>query len=131
MNTTSRIEGIRGELLWELDIAERQLIALAEALPAEKYAWRPNDTTRSVSEILIHVAAGNFMLLEQIGVPSPIDIYGPLPAEGLDRLWAMVRRNDELEKSMREKNDVVGLLKQSLAAVSKSLAQATDRKSVV
>jgi hypothetical protein len=125
MNTTSRIEGIRGELLWELEIAERQLIALAEAIPAEKYGWRPNDTTRSVSEILIHVAAGNFMLLDQIGVPPPIDIYGPLPAEGLDRLWGMVRRNDELEKSVRGKNEVTSMLTRSLAAVSKSLAQAT------
>ncbi|MGD0299844.1 MAG: hypothetical protein ABSE86_22355 [Bryobacteraceae bacterium] len=43
------MEGLRGELLWELEIAERQLTALAQAIPAEKYAWRPNDATRSVS----------------------------------------------------------------------------------
>ena len=125
MNPTPRIDGVRGEFLWELEIAERQLIALAEAIPADKYAWRPDEKTRSVSEILVHVAAGNFMLLDQIGVPPPADLYGQLPAEGHDRLWGMVRQNDELEKRMREKNEVISMLKRSLAAVSKSLAEAT------
>jgi uncharacterized damage-inducible protein DinB len=125
MNPTSRIEGIPGEFLWELEIAERQLIALAEAVPVEKYAWRPDEKTRSVSEVLVHVAAGNFMLLDQIGVPPPGDLYGQLPAEGLERLWAMVRRNDELEKGVREKTEVVSMLKRSLVTVSKSLAGAT------
>ncbi len=125
MNPATRIEGIRGELLWEFEIAERQLLALAEAIPAGKYAWRPDDTTRSVSEVLVHVAAGIFMLLDQIGVSTPADLYGQLPAEGSERLWGMVRRNDELEKSVREKNEVIGMLKRSLAAVSKSLTEAS------
>lgn len=125
MNPATRIEGIPGELLWELEIAERQLMALAEAIPAGKYAWRPNDTTRSVSEVLVHVAAGIFMLLDQIGVSAPADLYDPLPAEGPERLWTMVRRNDQLEKTVREKNQVLGLLRPSFAALTKSLAQAT------
>ncbi len=125
MNPTPRIEGIRGEFLWELEIAERQLIALAEAFPAEKYGWRPDDKTRSVSEILVHVAAGNFMLLDQIGVSPPTDLYGQLSSEGHERLWDMVRRNDVLEKSICGKAEIIGMLKRSLAAVTKSLAQAT------
>ncbi len=126
MNPAPRIQGLRGELLWELEIAERQLIATADAVPPEKYAWRPNQNTRSVSEILVHVAAGNFMLLDQIGVPPPVDLYNQLPAEGSERLWGMVRRNDELERSIVEKYEVIGMLRRSLAAVSKSLAEATD-----
>jgi hypothetical protein len=34
----------------------RQLIALAEAIPADKYSWRPGPGVRSVSEVLMHIA---------------------------------------------------------------------------
>ena len=36
-----RLPGFKGEFLWEFDIAEGQLLALAEAFPAESYGWRP------------------------------------------------------------------------------------------
>jgi hypothetical protein len=35
----TRIPGFRGEFLWELDVPEIQMLALAEAVPAETYAW--------------------------------------------------------------------------------------------
>ena len=66
-----RIDGFRGEFLWELDIAERQLTAIADAIPAETYAWRSNDKARSISEVLVHISAGNFMLLDAAGGPCP------------------------------------------------------------
>ena len=55
---STRLPGFRGEYLWEFDFAEKQLLALAEAFPAERYAWRPAETARSVSEVLVHVGAG-------------------------------------------------------------------------
>ena len=38
----------------------RQLVALAEVIPADKYSWRPASGVRSVSEVLMHVAIENF-----------------------------------------------------------------------
>jgi hypothetical protein len=35
-------------------MAGRQIIALAEAISAEKYGWRPGPGLLSVSEVLIH-----------------------------------------------------------------------------
>jgi len=122
MPPAPRIEGFRGEFLWELEIAERQLTAIAEAIPAEKYDWRPDAKARSASEILVHVAVGNFMLLDQIGAPAPADIYGPLPTETSERLWAMVKRHDELEKTLRDKDAVQALLKRSLLTANESIA---------
>ena len=49
----TRLPGFKGEYLWELDIADRRLSALAEAFPAERYEWRSAETARSVSEILV------------------------------------------------------------------------------
>src|SRR5579871_6177397 len=108
---TERISGVRGEFLWELDIVERQSVAMAEAVPEEKYGWRPHPQARSFGEVFVHVAAGNFMLLDAIGMPAPADLYGELPAAGQERLWAMVRRDDERMKSLPSKPDVVAQLK--------------------
>jgi hypothetical protein len=51
----TRIAGFRGEFLWELEIAERQIVAIAECIPAERYDWRPVAQARSFSEVFVHV----------------------------------------------------------------------------
>ena len=112
--------------LWELEIAERQIVAMAECIPAEQYDWRPAAQARSSSEVFIHVATGNFMLLDVIGVAAPVDLYAQVPADGDARFQGLIRRNDESAASMREKDAVVDLLKRSLHAVSQSFAKASD-----
>jgi uncharacterized damage-inducible protein DinB len=126
MHPTPRIDGFRGEFLWELEIAERQMMAMAEAIPAEKYDWRPGKNARSISEVFVHVAAGNFMLLEAVGAAAPVDLYGKVPAQGQERFWGLVRRNDELEKSIREKIPVTEVVRRSLQAVRDSVTQSDD-----
>ena len=126
MTTTARIPGFRGEYLWELDIVTRQLVGMAEALPADQYEWRPDPKARPVSAVLVHVAAGNFMLMEAVGVPAPQELYGGVPAEGQERLWALIRKNDELEAGTVEKDAVLAMLKRSLDLVNQSISQATD-----
>src|SRR5215468_10808178 len=106
-----RISGFRGELLWEWDIAERQLLQLANAFEAGDYEWRPDTSARSVSEVLVHVACGTFVLLEWIDTKAPADLYPELPEQAAERLWALVRRNDELEEGLREKDMVISLLR--------------------
>ena len=78
----------------------QQLIALAEATPAEKFAWRPAPGVRSVSEVYMHIALSNFMLLGVTGVKPPTDM-----------------KSNDLEKSVRAKPEVIGWLKRSLDAV--------------
>jgi len=118
------MEGFGGEFLWELEIVEKQLLRMAETVPAERYGWRPDEKVRSVSEVLVHVAAGNFLLLDVVGSPAPGDVYAGIAAEGPERLWGIVRRNDELETSVREKEAVIGMLRRSLQAVRQSVEEA-------
>jgi len=79
----------------------RQLIALAEATPAEKFAWRPAPGIRSVSEVYMHIALANFYLLSATG-PK-------LPAE--------LKSETGMEKTVTAKADVIAWLKRSLDAV--------------
>jgi uncharacterized damage-inducible protein DinB len=77
----------------------QQLIALAEATPAEKFAWRPAPGVRSTSEVYMHIAMANFYLLSATGSKMPPDMK-----QGMD-------------KTVTAKADVIGWLKRSLEAV--------------
>ena len=52
----------------------RQLIALAEATPPDKFAWRPAAGVRSTSEVYMHIAIANFYLLSVTGPKMPADL---------------------------------------------------------
>ncbi len=78
----------------------RQLVALAEATPAEKFAWRPAEGVRSMSEVYMHIALANFWLLSVTGPKLPADM-----------------KVENMEKSVTAKADVIDWLKRSLEAV--------------
>ena len=78
----------------------RQLIALAEAIPAEKFAWRPAPGVRSTSEVVMHIALANFYLLSVTGPKMPADL-----------------NSAKLETTTTAKAEVVSWLKRSLDAV--------------
>lgn len=84
----------------EWDHVSHQLIALADAIPADKYAWRPAPGVRSVSEVYMHIALANFYLLSVTGPKMPDDMKSP-----------------DMEKTVTNKTDVIAFLKRSLEAV--------------
>ena len=55
------------DLLQDLNQLERKTMALARAIPADKFNWRPSDGARSVGEVLLHVAADNYLLPAALG----------------------------------------------------------------
>ncbi len=83
-----------------------KLLQLAEAIPAEKYAWRPTPEVRSVSEVFVHVATANGFLSNKAASIEP-------PA-GLDR---------DAEKRITEKAEVIAILKTSQELVRRALAE--------
>jgi len=123
---SAQLSGFKGDYLWEFDIADRQLLALAQAFPAERYGWRPAETARSVSEVLVHVAGANFTLVGTAGIEVAPDLYGKLEGEPLPRMTAMIAKNRSVEKTITEKTAVIALLKKSLDAVRETFTQTTD-----
>lgn len=85
----------------------RQLIELAEAIPQDKYSWRPGPGVRSTSEVLMHISITNFALLAATGQPFPPDL----------------KRGSE--KSVTDKAQVISWLKRSLEAVKTAHANET------
>lgn len=66
--------GVRAEFLEQLAYFEKRLTSLAEAVPAEKYSWRPGDGVRSAGEVYAHLAAANYSFLRILGVATPAGV---------------------------------------------------------
>jgi len=87
----------------------QQLIALAEATPADKFAWRPAAGVRSTSEVYMHIVLANFYLLSVTGPKMPADL------------------KEDSEKTVTAKADVIRWLKRSLDAVKEAHAAETSK----
>ncbi len=61
---------VRQGAVAELKEAQNELVSLAQAMPADKYTWRPAEGVRSVAEVYLHICAGNFYLTALAGAPA-------------------------------------------------------------
>jgi uncharacterized damage-inducible protein DinB len=118
------------EFLRELEIPRQQLLALAEAIPAEAYGWRPAADARSFSAVLVHIAAGNLMLLYRADVclPEVMELCGSIEGDGPAQWLELIHKMVALEKAVTAKAAVIDLLRHSFSAVGSSFAAATDRE---
>lgn len=66
-------ERLKSEYLAAFDDAASKLKQLAAAMPADKYGWRPGPGVRSVGEVFMHVAGGEYFILKMAGTPPPAD----------------------------------------------------------
>jgi len=74
---TAPTSGFRAEFLEELTYYEQRYMRLAEAMPAEKYAWRPAEGVRSVGEVFAHIAAVNVLVGRTLSGPLKLGVtYG-------------------------------------------------------
>ena len=106
---TPGVTGYRSEVLAEVIVQEDKFTRLAEAIPADKYAWRPSPDVRSFAEVFLHVAGANYNLYKLVGTPPPT---------GLDL--------KNIEKSTTDKAKVIATLKDSYAHAKKAITAMPD-----
>ena len=101
---TPGLTGYRSEVMAEVMIQQDKFVRLAQAIPAEKYNWRPAPDVRSFAEVFLHVSAANYNIYKLVGTPPPagIDIKA-------------------LEKSTTDKTKVVATLQDSFAHARKAI----------
>lgn len=92
---------IQGEYLVDLTAVHDKLMSLANAIPADKYAFRPNPDVRSVSEVLMHVVGEWYYICPiSIGGKPPADFTPPREAmSALEKTTAKADVLDQLNKS--------------------------------
>ena len=78
--------GLRAEFLEEVAYYEQRYIRLAEAMPAEKYAWRPAEGVRSVGEVYAHIVSANYGIARALGTAPPAGLdFKAIPALAADK----------------------------------------------
>jgi uncharacterized damage-inducible protein DinB len=62
---------MKGQALVDLDGVNKKFISLAEALPQDKFTWRPSEDSRSFAEVFLHVAGERYGILGLMGAAPP------------------------------------------------------------
>jgi uncharacterized damage-inducible protein DinB len=100
-------QGFRAEFSADLADVQKKMLALAEAIPADKYTWRPAADVRSISEVFMHVAGSNYFLATFVGAEAP-QVAG------------------DIEKSVTKKAEVIAELKRSFEHLGVALVGVND-----
>lgn len=100
-------EGFRADLLKDMANVEKKVLALAEAVPADKYSWAPTPEVRNVAASYIHMAQSNHQILQALGTEAP---------EGVG----------DMEQKITDKDAVIKALGYSFDAVTHTVMGMSD-----
>src|SRR6185437_235404 len=67
---------LKAQALLDLEGVQKKFVDLANAVPADKFAWKPSEDTRSFAEVLMHVAGERYQILRLMGATPPADFNG-------------------------------------------------------
>lgn len=101
----------RAELLNHFEMSMRKVIALAEAMPAERYTWSPDKEAMPVGRVYAHIARYNYYY----------------PATALRAALPSDIKLDTLE-TLRDKATIVRLLRASADYARNSMSALTDKQ---
>jgi uncharacterized damage-inducible protein DinB len=101
--------GARAEFLEEAAYYEQRYTRLAEAIPAEKYSWRPGEGVRSIGEVFAHIITANY------GIPRAL---GTQPPAGFDP--------KAIQAAATDKAKIVQMLKDSFAHFRQAILAIND-----
>ena len=106
---------LQSEWLADLDQLREKYVGLADATPESVYGWRPGEGVRSVSEVYMHVTAGNFGIV--------MGVLGDAPPEGTDPAWY-----GQDAESITDKATVVEALSASFDYVAAVIEGTSDER---
>ncbi len=102
------------DILLSFSDSERKVMALAKAVPEEKYSWRPGPGVRSIGEVFIHIASANHLLLNIASSTLSVEDLGKA-----------IAAQSKVERDGATKARILEMLTESFAAVRKALESAT------
>jgi len=90
---------MKAQSIVDLQQMQQKYTQLAQAIPQDKYTWRPEAATRSVSELFLHVAGANYGI--------PMMMTGTTPAPDY--------KKEGFETSTTDKTKIIEQLNKSFA----------------
>jgi hypothetical protein len=67
---------MKGQSLVDLQGVQKKFVDLANAVPADKFNWRPSADSRSFAEVFLHVAGERYGILALMGTEPPAGFDG-------------------------------------------------------
>lgn len=96
---------VRDEMMRHFDESMSKIIALAAAIPAEKYTWKPSEPSMPVGHVYAHIARYNFGYLAnemKVAPPPGIQLDTVEAMRNKDQIVALLRRSaDYVRQSVR------------------------------
>lgn len=104
-------KGFKADIIKELDAAEEKVTSLANDIPQAKFTWRPEEGVRSVSEVILHVAAANYFVLSFAGVKMP---------DGM-------KMDNDFDKKYTDKSEILEFVKKAYAFTREKVMAIKDK----
>ena len=122
-SSSTAMSGFLPDFLGQIDYVQKEIMELEQAVPQEKFSWRPSEGVRSVSEVYMHISFGNYLLMKFAGYDPPADLK-----ESID-----VTKIEKWDASMSDKTKIAETLKNSfdhLKTITKKMSDAELEKKV-
>jgi uncharacterized damage-inducible protein DinB len=108
-DTTPPSYDMKPQSLLDLDGMHQKFVDLANAVPADKYSWRPAEGVRSIGEVFLHIAGENYDIPNLMGTPVPA---------GFDR--------KTFDHSTTDKAQIIDALNKSFASAHAAIEAMTN-----
>lgn len=108
-----QMTGFLADFAGQVYFVQGRILELEQAIPQEKFSWRPADGVRSIAEVYMHIAGANYYLVRMSGQEMPSDINMGDDPQG----W---------EKSVSGKEEIKKILDRSFADVTAAVQQITE-----
>jgi uncharacterized damage-inducible protein DinB len=106
------------DLVNDVAEAERKFLALARAIPEEKFSWRPAPGVRSISEVVMHVASDNYLIPAALGFPA--DPATGIKGDDYNSALTFEKRTVTKAQAIAEMEKSFAFLRQSMNATTGS-----------
>ena len=97
------------ETAGSLTFVSGHVMQLAQAIPADKYAWSPQAGVRSVAQVYAHIISANYFFASKLGAKIP---------DGVNM--------ETLEKDMKTKEAIANELKRSYEVATNAIKNTQD-----
>src|SRR5271168_918881 len=67
---------MKAQSLFDLQAVQKKFVDLANALPTDKFTWRPSPDSRSFAEVFLHIAGERYGILALMGTEPPAGFDG-------------------------------------------------------
>lgn len=86
-----------------------QIMQLAQAIPADKYAWSPQPGVRSVAQVCAHIISANYFFASKLGAKIPDGV-----------------KMESIEADLKTKDALVAELKRSSEVIANAIKDTKD-----